>query len=136
MEEMPISTSSHQQLPTQYRCELCGYLSKIRGKLEAHWKSGCYYSNLDRKHDDLNDFQCAACGFRDQSKKEIQLHFSVCQKRRAITWWNQDTVNVANWKCFCLLSNDLFYIEFTATKFKFWFDKQKNWNRAIRRYYS
>ena len=72
----------------EYKCGLCGYRSELRGKLEAHWESGCNYSNLEKKHNDLIGFQCAACGFRDQSKTQIQLHFSVCQKLYAISWWN------------------------------------------------
>ena len=69
----------------EYKCGLCGYRSELRGKLEAHWESGCNYSNLEKKHNDLIGFQCAACGFRDQSKTQIQLHFSVCQKLYAIS---------------------------------------------------
>ena len=69
----------------EYECGLCGYQSQLRGKLEAHWESGCYYSNLEKKHNNLIGFQCAGCGFRDQSKTQIQLHFSVCRKLYAIS---------------------------------------------------
>ena len=72
----------------EYKCGLCGFQSELRGKLEAHWESGCYYSNLEKKHNNLIGFQCAGCGFRDQSKTQIQLHFSVCRKLYAISWWN------------------------------------------------